>query len=76
MRQWFEEMTFRYVNADGDVVSSSIIREGGINRNDAYDAFEQFLRGAGYSVSSDDEPDEPIERTLDAEYDHRTQERH
>ena len=56
MSQWAEEITFYYTNTDGDETVHRITRDGGITLDAAYVAFDQFLRGAGYSTDESPEP--------------------
>ena len=52
--EWVEAIEFTYTNSDGDIISSVIQREGGIQQEDARRAFADFLRGCGFSVEEEE----------------------
>lgn len=53
MNEWFEAVEFTYTNADGDIITLSINREGGVQRSEVEDLFEQFRQALGYAEETD-----------------------
>ena len=51
---WVEVIEFTYTNSAGDVISSVIRRDGGIQQEEACRAFADFLRGCGFHVEEED----------------------
>ena len=63
---WSEEIAFSYTNTAGDEVVHRITRDGGITLDAAYVAFDQFLRGAGYST--EEAPDSTVNQAEPENY--------
>ena len=53
MNEWFEAIEFTYTNAHGDITICSIKRDGGVQRDEVEELFEQFSRALGYVEDTD-----------------------
>jgi len=51
---WVEVIEFTYTNSAGDIVSSVIRRDGGLQQEEVREAFINFLRGCGFYVEEED----------------------